>query len=132
MTSASETMDHDLDILRPGSIDMIEPVFVKARAANPGVSALDIEQMRMRTFHRYAISVAMLASALMLAMPPARGQTAADMTIRTACRGDYTKFCMGTMPGGGRIAACLNRNERYLSPSCKNAVAKAKSQKSDR
>jgi len=26
---------------------------------------------------------------------------------RSACKGDYEKFCKGTTPGGGRIIACL-------------------------
>ena len=26
---------------------------------------------------------------------------------QAACKGDYQKYCKGTMPGGGRIIACL-------------------------
>ena len=28
---------------------------------------------------------------------------------RAACKADYQKYCTGTMPGGGRIIACLNK-----------------------
>jgi hypothetical protein len=28
---------------------------------------------------------------------------------RDACKADYDKYCKGTMPGGGRIAACLKQ-----------------------
>ena len=29
---------------------------------------------------------------------------------RSACMGDYEKFCKGTTPGGGRIIACLSKS----------------------
>ena len=41
---------------------------------------------------------------------------------RTACRGDYNKFCKGTMPGGGRVLACLSKVYAQLSNPCKNVV----------
>ena len=28
---------------------------------------------------------------------------------RSACMGDYQKYCKGTVPGGGRIIACLSK-----------------------
>jgi hypothetical protein len=41
---------------------------------------------------------------------------------RAACRGDYNKFCKGTMPGGGRVLACLSRQYGELSATCKKVV----------
>jgi hypothetical protein len=41
---------------------------------------------------------------------------------RAACRGDYNKFCKGTMPGGGRVLACLSRQYGALSETCKKVV----------
>lgn len=41
---------------------------------------------------------------------------------RAACKGDYETFCKGTMPGGGRILACLKKNEGKLSAACKKTV----------
>ena len=41
---------------------------------------------------------------------------------RAACKGDYNKFCRGTMPGGGRVLACLNKARAQLSNPCKNVV----------
>ena len=41
---------------------------------------------------------------------------------RAACRGDYNKFCKGTMPGGGRVLACLSSQYGALSESCKKVV----------
>jgi hypothetical protein len=41
---------------------------------------------------------------------------------RTACQGDYQKFCKGTMPGGGRIIACLNKQRDQISDACKKVL----------
>ena len=43
---------------------------------------------------------------------------------RTACQADYDKYCKGTMPGGGRIIACLNKNP--VSEACKRVLAARK------
>jgi Cysteine rich repeat len=55
---------------------------------------------------------------------------AQDMTAeqRAACKDDYEKFCKGTMPGGGRIIACLSKQNNMLSDACKRVVAKAQKQ----
>jgi hypothetical protein len=52
---------------------------------------------------------------------------AQDMTAeqRAACKGDYDKFCKGTMPGGGRIIACLSKRNNKLTDACKKVVADA-------
>ena len=41
---------------------------------------------------------------------------------RAACKGDYDKFCKGTLPGGGRVLACLNKQYGQLSDTCKKVV----------
>jgi hypothetical protein len=43
---------------------------------------------------------------------------------RAACQADYDKYCKGTMPGGGRIIACLNKNP--VSEGCKKVLAARK------
>jgi hypothetical protein len=50
---------------------------------------------------------------------------AQDMTAeqRTACLGDYEKYCKSTLPGGGRIIACLAKQNDKLAPACKKVVA---------
>lgn len=60
-----------------------------------------------------------------LAFTAASGQ---DFTAeqRAACKGDYETFCKGTMPGGGRVLACLSKNNDKLSAGCKKVVAEAK------
>jgi len=42
---------------------------------------------------------------------------------RAACSSDYEKFCKGTMPGGGRVLACLGKNNASLTAACQKVVA---------
>lgn len=44
---------------------------------------------------------------------------------RSACMGDYEKFCKGVEPGGGRIIACLSKSSDKLTPSCKKVLTAA-------
>jgi hypothetical protein len=41
---------------------------------------------------------------------------------RAACQADYDKFCVGMIPGDGRILACLRRQYEELSESCKKLL----------
>jgi hypothetical protein len=41
---------------------------------------------------------------------------------RAACKSDYDKYCAGTVPGGGRIIACLNKQHDALSDACKKVL----------
>ena len=42
---------------------------------------------------------------------------------RGACKADYDKYCAGTPPGGGRVVACLNKQQNQLSDACKKVLA---------
>ncbi len=67
---------------------------------------------------RLSIAVAILAtgfSATALAQNLTAGQ-------RAACKPDFDKYCTGTIPGGGRIIACLNKQHDALSDACKKVV----------
>jgi hypothetical protein len=69
-------------------------------------------------------SLAALAfGALTFAAAQAQDFTAAQ---RAACKADYEAFCKGTMPGGGRVLACLAKHDGNLSAACKKVVAEAK------
>jgi hypothetical protein len=43
---------------------------------------------------------------------------------RTACKADYAKYCKDTTPGGGRIIACLDKQQ--LSEGCRKVIDAAK------
>ena len=65
------------------------------------------------------------AAILFASLAPAAAQdfTAAQ---REACKADYEQFCKGTIPGGGRVLACLSKQDSKLSAACKKVVAEAK------
>ena len=67
----------------------------------------------------YVISLAVFCSNIAFAQ---------DMTAeqRAACKADYDKFCKGTMPGGGRIIACLSKHNGQLADACKKVVESQK------
>ncbi len=44
---------------------------------------------------------------------------------RSACMGDYEKFCKGVVPGGGRIIACLAKESEKITPACKKVLTAA-------
>jgi hypothetical protein len=52
---------------------------------------------------------------------------AQEMTAeqRSACMGDYEKYCKGVTPGGGRIIACLAKESDKITPACKKVLAAA-------
>jgi hypothetical protein len=56
---------------------------------------------------------------------PALAQTTDQ---RGACKVDYDKYCAGTLPGGGRVVACLNKQHHQLSDACKQVLASRKKQ----
>jgi hypothetical protein len=52
---------------------------------------------------------------------------AQEMTAeqRSACMGDYEKYCKGVAPGGGRIIACLAKESDKITPACKKVLTAA-------
>ena len=66
----------------------------------------------------------LIAVALCLSVPALAQNMTAEQ--RDACKADYDKFCKGTMPGGGRIIACLDKQNDKLADACKKVVADAK------
>ena len=41
---------------------------------------------------------------------------------RSACKPDYERYCTGTIPGGGRIIACLSKQYGQLADACKKVL----------
>jgi hypothetical protein len=63
-----------------------------------------------------------LAAAFAFAvLAPVHAQTLSSAQ-RAACQADYDKYCKGTMPGGGRIIACLNKSYAQLADACKKVL----------
>jgi hypothetical protein len=76
------------------------------------------------------LRITIITAALLLASGAllfASGAMAQELTAaqRDACMGDYEKFCKGTVPGGGRIIACLAKESDKLTPACKKVLADA-------
>ncbi len=44
---------------------------------------------------------------------------------RSACMGDYEKFCKGVAPGGGRIIVCLSKSSNKLTADCRKVLTAA-------
>lgn len=66
----------------------------------------------------------LMTAALLLASQTAFAQ---ELTAeqRSACMGDYEKFCKGVAPGGGRIIACLAKESDKITPACKKVLTAA-------
>jgi len=65
---------------------------------------------------------------LVLAIGCSGAAIAQSTDPRGACKADYDKYCAGTLPGGGRVVACLSKQQHQLSDSCKKVLASRKTQ----
>lgn len=66
----------------------------------------------------------LLVTAIFMVAAPAFAQQLPPEQ-RDACKGDYEKYCKGTLPGGGRIIACLAKSGDKLAPACRKVLAEA-------
>jgi hypothetical protein len=75
-----------------------------------------------------ALSRLLVVGAAAIAVIAAGNAHAQEFTAaqREACKADYEQFCKGTMPGGGRVLACLSKQGGRLSAACSKVVADAK------
>lgn len=71
-----------------------------------------------------ALRLVLMAAVFWVGMAPGAA-VAQDMQeqAKSACKADYRRFCFGTLPGSGRILACLSKNLAELSPDCARTVA---------
>jgi outer membrane biosynthesis protein TonB len=65
------------------------------------------------------IPAAKAAAASAPAQKPSNSQITA---IRSACRSDYQRNCVGVPTGGAATLQCLEKNKAHLSASCQKAV----------
>jgi Cysteine rich repeat len=70
--------------------------------------------------------IVFLATAIVLVSMNAASAQDITAAQRAACKGDYDKFCKDTMPGGGRVLACLMKQHDTLSDACKQVVGAQK------
>jgi hypothetical protein len=70
------------------------------------------------------LSLAFAFLSVMLVAGPALADTESDLL--KACTTDVEKLCKGIVPGGGKIAACLQKHENQVSVGCAKAILKAK------
>ncbi len=70
---------------------------------------------------RVALAAALLAGASALFASRVLAQDARS-AARAACMADYSRYCSGIAPGGGRVRKCLSDNYSGLSQACKQAL----------
>jgi len=73
---------------------------------------------RTAVYVRAGLAAASLIALLVLFLSQASAGDARS-EAKQACKADYSRFCAGTMPGGGRIRKCLGDNYASLSADCK-------------
>jgi len=61
-------------------------------------------------------------AAILLGFSSAAFAQALTAEDQAACKADFEKYCKGTVPGGGRIIACLNKQYAELAAPCKKVL----------
>lgn len=73
-----------------------------------------------------ALSVALIAVPIFLAVQVQAADAPAAGPEKGACKEDLKKFCADVKSGDGRIARCLKKHEKDLSPACQEARTAAR------
>jgi hypothetical protein len=66
-----------------------------------------------------------LTATAMLCLSQAASAQELTAEQRSACMGDFEKYCKDVTPGGGRIIACLAKESDKITPACKKVLAAA-------
>lgn len=91
------------------------------RFGGPGGGSAVTFSRRTAVYVRAGLAAASLIALLVLILSQASASDARS-EAKQACKADYSRFCAGTMPGGGRIRKCFSDNYASLSASCKQAL----------
>jgi hypothetical protein len=59
------------------------------------------------------------------APPPYFDEPPTIRAAAAACRADIERYCVGVLPGRGRIISCLAGNRDRLSPTCEDVLRRA-------
>ncbi len=86
------------------------------------------------SYFRSKRGLAMLAGAgllLALSLSPATAQRPDDMKPgqgggQHACAGDAQRLCSAEIPDRAKVASCLFKNKRSLTPACRTEIAGGK------
>ena len=70
---------------------------------------------------RSALVAASLIAVFVLLVSRVSAQGAYSQA-KQACMADYSRFCTGLAPGGGRIRKCLGDHYAELAPACRQAL----------
>src|SRR3954447_3040512 len=70
----------------------------------------------------------LLALSLAVWGSPATAQRSDDvgMQNQNACQGDAQRLCNEFIPDRGKVASCLFKNKRQLSPACRTVIGGGK------
>ena len=68
---------------------------------------------------------AILTATAVLCLSQAASTQELTAEQRSACMGDFEKYCKDVTPGGGRVIACLAKESDKITPACKKVLTAA-------
>lgn len=72
----------------------------------------------------FVTSLILLTALTLTTNVQAQIPTKEQRTAMQACREDASKHCAGVIPGGGRMAVCLQEKKASLTPGCLTQIEK--------
>jgi Cysteine rich repeat len=103
-----------------------------SRRTNHHEGVLTMKRFRLDDFSSLSSKSARLFLGAAVAVSFAATTAFAQQTAEQACTGDVMRLCQEFVPDHGRIAACLSKHKRQLSPACHSVVSHPKSGKKQR
>jgi hypothetical protein len=83
----------------------------------------------MLTMMRFRLNKILLIPALLVGLVAVTSfatPSFAEIDAQQACAPDVMRLCQQFIPDHGRIAACLSKNRKQLSPACHSVMAAPK------